>query len=134
MSPSGDINKTFEKGYRPRWTEEVFAVSAVQYTDPPTYKIADLNNEEIQGTFYGEQLQKTSQEIFRIEKVIKRKGNRSLVKRVGYPDSFNSWNTRIFIIFARKIIKIPKFFMIFAGKNARIFHKNCRKNNFPDFF
>jgi len=81
----------FEKGYTPRWTEEVFTVSAVQYTDPITYKIVDLNGEEIQGTFYGEELQKTSQEIFRIEKVIKRKGERSLVKWVGYPDSFNSW-------------------------------------------
>ena len=81
----------FEKGYTPRWTEEVFTVSAVQYTDPITYKIVDLNGEEIQGTFYGEELQKTSQEIYRIEKVIKRKGDRSLVKWVGYPDSFNSW-------------------------------------------
>ena len=81
----------FEKGYTPRWSEEVFTVSAVQYTDPITYKIADLNGEEIQGTFYGEELQKTSQEIFRIEKVIKRKGDRSLAKWVGYPDSFNSW-------------------------------------------
>jgi len=34
----------FEKGYTPRWTEEVFTVSAVQYTDPPTYKIADFTN------------------------------------------------------------------------------------------
>ncbi|XP_065681579.1 uncharacterized protein LOC136095217 [Hydra vulgaris] len=39
---------TFEKGYTPRWTEEVFTVSQVQYTDPPTYKITDYNNEEIQ--------------------------------------------------------------------------------------
>ncbi|XP_065640548.1 uncharacterized protein LOC136073110 [Hydra vulgaris] len=38
----------FEKGYTPRWTEEVFTVSQVQYTDPPTYKITDYNNEEIQ--------------------------------------------------------------------------------------
>ena len=69
----------------------MFTVSAVQCTDPITYKIADLNGEEIQGTFYGEELQKTSQEIFRIDKVIKRKGERSLVKWVGYPDSFNAW-------------------------------------------
>ncbi|XP_065680613.1 uncharacterized protein LOC136094546 [Hydra vulgaris] len=39
---------TFEKEYTPRWTEEVFTVSQVQYTDPPTYKITDYNNEEIQ--------------------------------------------------------------------------------------
>ena len=29
--------------------------------------------------------------MFRIEKVLKRKGNKSLVKWLGYPDSFNSW-------------------------------------------
>ena len=83
--------KTFEKGYTPRWTEEVFTVSSVQYTDPPTYKITDDNNEEIQGTFYEQELQKTTQEIFRIENVIRKRGNKSLVKWLGYPESFNSW-------------------------------------------
>ncbi|XP_065678209.1 uncharacterized protein LOC136093180 [Hydra vulgaris] len=41
---------TFEKGYTPRWSEEVFTISQIQYTDPPTYKITDYNNEEIQAT------------------------------------------------------------------------------------
>ena len=41
----------FEKGYTPRWTEEVFTVSKIQYTDPVTYNISDYNGEEIQGTF-----------------------------------------------------------------------------------
>ena len=82
---------TFEKGYTPRWTEELFTVSRVQYTDPPTYKITDYNGEEIQGTFYEQELQHTAQEIFRIEKVIRKRGNRSFVKWVGYPDTFNSW-------------------------------------------
>ena len=66
----------FEKGYTPRWTEEVFTISRFQYTDPPTYKIVDFNGEEVQGTFYEQELQKTSQEIYRIEKVIKKNGNR----------------------------------------------------------
>ena len=81
----------FEKGYTPRWTEEVFTISHVQYTDPITYRIRDDNGEEIQGTFYERELQKTTQEIYRIEKVIRRRGNRSLVKWLGYPDSMNSW-------------------------------------------
>ena len=81
----------FEKGYTPRWTEEVFTVSEIRYTDPITYKIVDYNNEEIKGSFYEQELQKTTQEMFRIEKVLKRKGNKSLVKWFGYPDSFNSW-------------------------------------------
>ena len=44
--------KTFEKGYTTRWTEEVFTIVEVKHTSPVTYKIADLNGEEIQGSFY----------------------------------------------------------------------------------
>ena len=83
--------KTFEKGYTTRWTEKVFTIVEVKHTQPPTYKIADLNGEEIKGSFYESELQKTSQEIFRIEKVIKRGKNKSLVKWKGYSDDFNSW-------------------------------------------
>ncbi|XP_065642971.1 uncharacterized protein LOC136074567 [Hydra vulgaris] len=82
---------TFEKGYTSRWTEVVFTVSRVQFTDPTTYKITDDNDEEIQSTFYEQELQKTDQNIFRIEKVIRKLKNKSLVKWYGYPDSFNSW-------------------------------------------
>ena len=44
-----------------------------------TYKITDYNGEEIQGSFYEHDLQKTKQDIFRIEKIIKQQGNKSLV-------------------------------------------------------
>ena len=83
--------KTFEKGYTPRWTEEIFTISTVQNTVPTTYKITDYNGEEIQGTFYEQELQKTTQNIFRIEKVIRKGKTKSLVKWKGYPDTFNSW-------------------------------------------
>ena len=83
--------KTFEKGYTTRWTEEIFTIVDVKLTSPPTYKIADLNREEIKGTFYEPELQKTSQELFRIEKVIKRGKKKYLVKWKGYSDDFNSW-------------------------------------------
>ena len=56
-----------------------------------TYVINDLNREEIIGTFYEKELQKTNQEEFRIEKVIRRKGNKLYVKWKGYDNSFNSW-------------------------------------------
>ena len=83
--------KTFEKGYTTRWTEEILTIVEVKRTQPPTYKIADLNGEEIKGSFYEPELQKTSQELFRIEKVIKRGKTKSLVKWKGYSDDFNSW-------------------------------------------
>ena len=81
----------FDKGFTPNWTEEVFTVSKIQRTNPVTCKITDLNGEEIQGTFYEQELQKTSQEVCRIEEIVKKDKTRSLVKWKGYPESFNSW-------------------------------------------
>ena len=83
----------FDKGYTPNWTEEIFTVDKIQHTNPVTYKVKDLNNEEIKGSFYESELLKAEQDVFRIEKVIKRdyKTKRALVKWRGYPDKFNSW-------------------------------------------
>ena len=81
----------FAKGYTPNWTEEVFVIKKVKNTVPWTYVINDLNGEEIARTFYEKELQKTNQEEFRIEKVIKRKGDKIYVKWKGYDNSFNSW-------------------------------------------
>ena len=51
--------------------------------------ISDLNSEPITGSFCEKELQKTSQEKFRVEKVIKRKGDQLYVKQKGYDNSFN---------------------------------------------
>ena len=56
-----------------------------------TYKISNYNGEEIQGSFYEQELQKTVQDTFRIEKVLKRQGDKYLVKWMEYPKSVNSW-------------------------------------------
>ena len=53
--------------------------------------ICDLNVEPNTRTFYEKELQKTSQEKFRIEKVTKRKGDKLYVKWEGYDNRFNSW-------------------------------------------
>ena len=81
----------FAKGYAPNWSEEIFIVDKVKYTVPWTYEINDLNGEKTIGSFYEKELQKTDQKGFRIEKVIKRKGNKLYVKWKGYGNSFNSW-------------------------------------------
>ena len=65
--------KNFAKGYIPSWSEGVFVISKIKNTFPWTYVISDLNGEEITGTFYEKELQKTNQKEFRIEKIIKRK-------------------------------------------------------------
>ena len=60
----------FAKGYIPNWSEE------------------------ITGTFYEKELQKIDQQEFRIEKVIKKKGDKLYVKWKGYDNSFNSWTDK----------------------------------------
>ena len=81
----------FAKGYMPNWSEEVFVIKKVKNTVAWTYVINDLNGKEIIGTFYEKELQKTNQKEFRIEKLIKRTGDKLYVKWKGYNNSFNSW-------------------------------------------
>ena len=52
----------FAKGYTPNWSEKVFVVSKTKNTVPWTYVVTDLSGEEITGSFYEKELQKTSQE------------------------------------------------------------------------
>ena len=70
----------FAKGYVPNWSEEIFVVKKIKSTVPWTYVISDSNGEEIIGSFYEKKLQKTNQKEFRIEKVLKTKGNKLYVK------------------------------------------------------
>ena len=63
---------TIEKGFTPNWTEEVFTISSVKATKPPTYTIKDTLGEPVQCTFYEQELQLNVQEIFRSERVAKK--------------------------------------------------------------
>ena len=62
----------FDKGYTPNWSEEIFTVNEIQSTIPVTYRLKDLRDEDIQGSFYEPELLKATQEVFRIDKVIRR--------------------------------------------------------------
>ena len=68
----------FAKGYTQNWSDDVFVVSKINDTFPWIYKISDLNGEKIAGSFYEKELQKTSQEKFRIKKVLKIKGDKCM--------------------------------------------------------
>ena len=62
----------FAKGYTPNQSEEVFVIK-VKNTVPWTYVITDIDGGEIIGTFYEKESQRTNQQGFRIEEVVKRK-------------------------------------------------------------
>ena len=80
---------TFAKEYISNWSDDIFVIKKVENIVPWTYVISDLNGEEIIGSFHEKDLQKTNQKEFRIEKVIKRKGNRLYLKWKGYDNLFN---------------------------------------------
>ena len=81
----------FAKGYTPNCSEDVFVIKEVKNTVPWPYVINDLNGEESIWIFYEKELQETNRQGFRIEKVIKRKGNKVYVKWKGYDNLFNTW-------------------------------------------
>ena len=85
--------KVFDKGYTPNWSEEVFTVDKIQYTNPITYNLKDLRGEDIQGSFYELELLEAKQDVLRIDKIIRRdyKKKQALVSWKGYSDDFNSW-------------------------------------------
>ena len=80
----------FANGYTPNCSEEVFVIKRVENTVPWTYITNYVNGEEIIETFYEKDLQKTNQKDFRIEKVIKKKGNKLYVKWKSHEKSFSS--------------------------------------------
>ena len=49
----------FAKGYTCNWSREIFIVNKINDTVPYTYNIKDLNDEEIIGSFYDRELQKS---------------------------------------------------------------------------
>lgn len=81
--------KDFRKGYLPNFTEEIFIISEILKTNPITYKIRDMSNEEIIGSFYEQEMVKYENELFEIEKILKRNKNKILVKWKGY--NTTSW-------------------------------------------
>lgn len=84
------------KGYETNWSEELFIVSECIRRNPAVYRIKDLLDEPIQGTFYAQELQKVSaKEEFTVEKILKKRMRKGqveyLVRYRGYPIKFNQW-------------------------------------------
>lgn len=86
----------FEKGYTANWSVEIFTVTDILNTNPPTYRIEDGYGKEILGTFYREELQKVDVvDHFIIEQIVRKRksGDHTeyLVKWKDYPSKYNSW-------------------------------------------
>ena len=92
------IKKTFEKGYVNNWTREVFKVAEVLNTTPVTYKLVEYDGSAIEGSFYEQELQKsTTSIIFQLDAVLKsrtRKGIKEhFVHWLGWDEKYDTWIT-----------------------------------------
>lgn len=88
----------FDKDYTPNWSNEIFTISKINYTNPITYLLVDAQNQPIKGCFYTEELQRVKHpDVYLVEKVLKKKGTKAFVKWLGFDNSHNSWidNTNI---------------------------------------
>lgn len=86
--------RTFKKSYLPGWTEEVFVIDRVKRGPVPTFRITKWDGTPIKGTFYTQDLQKVNvpdDALFRVEKVLRRKGTKMLVRWKGWPNKYDSW-------------------------------------------
>lgn len=93
----------FSKGYTPNWSNEIFKIVKVRITNPTTYIIEDDKGQKIQGGFYEYELQKTKHDdVYLVEKVLRKKGNEVFVKWLGLDKEHNSW--------------IPKKNIVYRGK------------------
>ena len=82
----------FDKGYTPNWTTEVFKIAKVQATNPATYLLLDSCGKPVAGGFYEHELQRvTDPDVYLVEKVLRRKGDKVYVKWLGFDKSHNSW-------------------------------------------
>ena len=84
-------HRVFQKGYLPGWAEVVFLVHGISTIRPVvTYTLTEWNGAPIKGTFYEQDVPKV-EALFRVEKVLKRKGNQVFVAWKGWPKEYNSW-------------------------------------------
>ncbi|XP_062583664.1 uncharacterized protein LOC134245394 [Saccostrea cucullata] len=94
--------RTFEKGYLPNWTTEIFTIAQrVPGRYPYVYRVQDYNQEELEGTFYEKELQQIikKDDVYEVEEILgykKRRVGKKIIQEVkvrwkGYPPSFDSW-------------------------------------------
>lgn len=86
------FKREFVKGYWPQWSNEIYTVCKVQQTKPITYLLKDDRGGVLKGGFYQYELSKTHLgEVYLVEKVLRKKGDKLLVRWLGFDKSHDSW-------------------------------------------
>lgn len=86
----------FDKGFLPNWTDQIYTVeNIIKRHDKPMYEVSDYSQKIFPRRLYPEEIQKVTENIYRIEKILKRRVRNGkteyLIKWLNYPSDFNSW-------------------------------------------
>ena len=87
------LKRTFEREYDEKFTRELFVITGRKMTQGiPVYTLKDYEGEEIVGSFYEKELVKAFiSDVYKIEKVIRKKKNEALVRWLGWPSKYDTW-------------------------------------------
>ena len=90
------VKGKFDREFHQKWTREYFLISERLIKQGiAVYRVKDLHNEPVTGTFYASELQKIivneDEDKYIIEKIVKRKGNKCLVRWLGWGKKFDTW-------------------------------------------
>ena len=86
------MKNIFQKGYTPNWSTEIFKISKINLYNPLTYVLEDYQGNRIKGGFYGEELQLAKHpNVYLVEKILRKKGDKVLVKWLNFDKTHNSW-------------------------------------------
>lgn len=85
-----------QKGYYPLWKDQIFKVNDVIRKYPrKIIKVMDQEGKLVQKAFYPEEIQEVQENVYRIEKILRKRSRNGkkevLIKWLGYPDSYNTW-------------------------------------------
>ena len=95
------LKKPFDREYQQKWSSELFQITNRKMRQGrPIYTLSDYAGDDVDGTFYPEELQPVTisgDTVYKIDKVLRsrtRKGQKEyLVRWLGWPSKYDSWVT-----------------------------------------
>lgn len=87
-----EIPKHFRRAFLPYWSTNLYTIKAINRKEPVVYTLADHSGKILPRKYYTEQLQLTkARDCYLVEKIVKKKGNKVLVRYLGYGPEFDEW-------------------------------------------
>lgn len=82
----------FRRVFRPFWSIQIYTIKQINLKIPQTYRLVDYKNRDLKRSYYTEEIKKTNYpDTWLVEKVIKTKGSKSLVRWFGFESEDDSW-------------------------------------------